>query len=54
MTTDQLMIDTARASWRKALAQASETFNSLTDDRFQRERRQESHPLLFGPPDSRE
>jgi hypothetical protein len=38
MTTDQLMIDAARASWRKALAQASETFNSLTDDRFQRER----------------
>src|SRR5258708_8180798 len=37
MTTDQLMIDTALASWRQAVAQASETFNSLTDDQFQRE-----------------
>jgi uncharacterized damage-inducible protein DinB len=31
------MIDTALASWRQAVAQASETFNSLTDDQFQRE-----------------
>jgi hypothetical protein len=37
MTTDQLMIDTAPASWRQAVAQASETFNSLADDQFQRE-----------------
>ncbi len=37
MTTDKLMIDTALASWRQAVAQASETFNSLTDDQFQRE-----------------
>jgi uncharacterized damage-inducible protein DinB len=31
------MIDTALASWRQAVAQASETFDSLTDDQFQRE-----------------
>jgi hypothetical protein len=37
MTTDHLMIDTALASWRQAVAQASDTFNSLTDDQFQRE-----------------
>ena len=37
MTTDELMIDTALASWRQAVVQASETFNSLTDDQFQRE-----------------
>jgi len=37
MTTEQLMIDTALASWRQAVAQASETFNSLTDDQLQRE-----------------
>jgi uncharacterized damage-inducible protein DinB len=37
MTTNQLMIDTALASWRQAVAQASETFNLLTDDQFQRE-----------------
>src|SRR5260370_26107578 len=37
MTTDQLMIDTALDSWRQVVAQASDTFNSLTDDQFQRE-----------------
>jgi len=34
MTTDQLTIDTALAAWRQAVAQASETFNSLTDDQI--------------------
>jgi uncharacterized damage-inducible protein DinB len=37
MTTDRLMVDTALASWRQAVAQASATFNSLTDAQFQRE-----------------
>jgi uncharacterized damage-inducible protein DinB len=37
MTTDRLMVDTALASWRQAVAQASATFNSLTDEQFQRE-----------------
>jgi uncharacterized damage-inducible protein DinB len=37
MTTDRLMVDTALASWRQAVAQASEAFNSLTDEQFQRE-----------------
>src|SRR6267142_1607684 len=37
MTTDQLMIDTALASWRQVVAQASDSFNSLTDDQFQHE-----------------
>src|SRR4029077_20225844 len=32
-----LMIDTALASGGQAVAQAGETFNSLTDDQFQRE-----------------
>jgi hypothetical protein len=36
MTTDQLRIDAALASRRQAAAQASATFNSLTDDQFQR------------------
>jgi hypothetical protein len=39
MATDQLMIDSVPASWRQAVAQASETSNSLTDDQFQRESR---------------
>jgi hypothetical protein len=37
MATDQLMTDTVPASWRQAVAQASETSNSLTGDQFQRE-----------------
>jgi hypothetical protein len=55
MTTDQLTIDAALAAWRQAAAQASETFNSLTDDQFQREVApgRKSHPLPLGPSDCR-
>jgi uncharacterized damage-inducible protein DinB len=41
------MIDTALASWRQAVAQASETFDSLTDDQFQREVAPGKNRLLY-------
>jgi len=41
------MIDTALASWRQVVAQASDAFNSLTDDQFQHEVAPSKNRVLY-------